>query len=214
LAEVCLLNSRENNVIALGAQGCGDTGGSQARLPLSQRDDDELMVLAREGVEAAFDQLIRRHQGRGLLIAQKYLGGAEGAKDAVQNAFIQLYRYVPRYKPQGQFKAYLYRIILNQCRMTARSGRTRQRLTDQLPAPVPSQASSEEAVLARERAKQTERAVAQLSVKLRAVVVLRYSAGLTHPEIASQLGIPLSTVKSRLFEAFKQLRRTLGGSLA
>lgn len=175
-----------------------------------ERDDDELMLLARAGVRSAFDTLVRRHQGRVIETAKKQLGSVDMAKDAAQNAFVELYRYVPKYDPQGKLKPLLYRILLNQCRMAHRSRRrffdARQRLAHE-PEPPPELPDAD--LIARERRRQVERALLVLSPKLREVVVLRYTGELSHEEIARALDIPIGTVKSRLFEGVRKLRRPL-----
>lgn len=81
------------------------------------KSDDELMLLARDGMSPAFDPLIRRHQSMVFRIAMKYLGKENDAKDVTQNSFVEVHRYLRSYKPQGKFVSYLGRIVLNQCKM-------------------------------------------------------------------------------------------------
>lgn len=184
-------------------------GPSDARAR-DERDDDELMLLARAGVRSAFDTLVRRHQGRAIETAKKQLGSLDMAKDAAQNTFVELYRYVPRYNPQGKLKPLLYRILLNQCRMVHRSRRrffdAKQRMAHE-PERAPELPDAE--LIARERRRQIERALLVLSPKLREVVILRYTGELSYEEIAKALDIPLGTVKSRLFEGVRKLRGRL-----
>ncbi len=171
------------------------------------RDDDDWMLLARNGRPGAFDELVKRHQAAALAVAYRYLGQPDAAKDAAQNAFVEIYRRLPDYRPQGRFRAYLHRILLNQCRMAARSRGIRRRLDERLahgeeaPAALP-----DEQILARERQRQVERALLALSDKLRSVVVLHFSGELSHGEIADALGIKVGTVKSRLNAALVRLR--------
>ena len=82
--------------------------------------DDALMGLARQKTEA-FDTLVRRHQQMVYRISVKFLGNATDAKDVTQNSFVELYRYLDRYEPRGRFVSFLGRIVLNQCKMAARS---------------------------------------------------------------------------------------------
>src|SRR5947208_14184020 len=85
------------------------------------RSDDDLMLLARGGMMDAFDELVRRHQGRVLRVAARRLARRELAPDVAQNAFLDLYRALPRYQPRGRFEAYLFRAVVNQCRMAERA---------------------------------------------------------------------------------------------
>src|SRR6185436_8991121 len=85
--------------------------------PATARSDDELMVAARAGDRGAFDALVRRHQARILGYARKFFGHEALAHDLAQDVFVDLYRAVPRYRPEGHFTTYLYRVALNRCRM-------------------------------------------------------------------------------------------------
>jgi RNA polymerase sigma factor (sigma-70 family) len=186
---------------------------------LAPRTDDELMLLARGGIMEAFDQLVRRHQTRVLRVAARRLADREMAPDVAQCAFLDLYRALPRYQARGRFQAYLFRAVLNQCRMAERAARTERR---HRPRPVGAvdpdlaaqqvaalDSSAETRVLERERDRDLERAVARLSERLRDVISLRYAAALGYNEIAETLGIPVGTVKRRLFDAVEKLRRLM-----
>jgi RNA polymerase sigma-70 factor (ECF subfamily) len=178
---------------------------------LAARSDDELLLLTRSGRTEAFDVLVRRHQASALRLAARFLGSAAAARDACQNAFLELFRALPRYRPQGSFVFYLRRILLNQCRMLSRSTTLRERAAEQLAAePAPSSVTPDELLLERERQRNIERATAQLSVKLREVVALRYAGGHSLDEVAKILEVPIGTVKSRLSTAMKQLEQELG----
>jgi RNA polymerase sigma-70 factor (ECF subfamily) len=178
--------------------------------PLESRTDDELMLLARGGLDAAFDAIVRRHQARALRVAARYLGRIALAPDAVQNTFLEIYRSLPGYRPLGRFPAYLYRILVNQCRIAHRSARVEMRALDRVLAgssEVDTRAHDE--ILLREQRRELERALGALSEKLRAVVLLRFSAGLSMGEIADALDVPLGTVKRRLFDALQKLHDAL-----
>src|SRR5439155_784457 len=90
--------------------------------------DDDLMRLAGGGTPEAFDVLVRRHQLQVLRLAARQLGRVATVADVAQNAFIAVYRALPRYEGRGRFAAYLYRTVLNECRMARRSDRTRARV--------------------------------------------------------------------------------------
>jgi len=174
---------------------------------LDLRSDDELMLLARGGSGAAFDTLVRRHQARVLSVAARRLGRPALAADAAQNAFIEVYRTLPRYQARGRFRAFFYQILLNQCRMLERSRRSEERVFETVldAHPLP----PEDEILAREWRREVEVALGGLSHKLRDVILLRYSADLGYAEIAEALGVPIGTVKRRLFDGLAQLRRRL-----
>jgi RNA polymerase sigma factor (sigma-70 family) len=177
---------------------------------VAARDDDDWMLLARSGRPGAFDELVKRHQASVLAVAYRYLGQREAAKDAAQNTFVEVYRRLADYRPQGRFRAYLHRILLNQCRMTVRSRGIRRRFQERLEREEEDAAAlPDEQILARERQRQVERALLRLSEKLRAVVVLHFSGELSHADIAEALDIKVGTVKSRLSAALVLLREEL-----
>lgn len=171
--------------------------------PLTARADDELMLLARGGMQTAFEVLVRRHQARMLRIAMRYTGDATLAQDVAQSAFLELFRSCDRYQSRDRFVGYLCRIVINQCRMATRAARTRRQHVMQASADVSQDA---DAILQRERRRDLQRAVDRLSEKLRLVVVLRYGGELELTEIADTLELPLGTVKRRLFDAMAKLR--------
>jgi len=180
----------------------------EAAVPLEGRDDDDLMLLARGGANRAFAALVRRHQTRVLRVAGRMLDRRpQTAADVVQNTFLEIYRVLPRYQPRGQFRSYLFRVLLNQCRMAQRAARTEAR--NRPVAEPPTEAPHEAQLLQRERERNVEAALGRLSPKLRDVVLLRYSGDLSYDEVATTLAVPLGTVKRRLFDAMKQLRELM-----
>ena len=111
---------------------------------------------------------------------------------------------------RGRFPSYFYRVLLNQCAMVRRSALVEARAALVMPAaPAEAAATQETAILARERERDVEAALARLSAKLRDVVVLRYSGALRYDEIADVLHVPVGTVKRRLFDALEKLRQEL-----
>ena len=185
-------------------------GGAPGEGPAPEsRTDDELLLLARGGVDEAFDVLVRRHQARVLRMAGRLLGRSALAPDVAQNAFLEIYRGLSRYQAQGKFPAYLYRVLLNQCRIAARSAKRAGAVVDEVPAP-PGDRTGESLILARERQREVDAALLRLTEKLRTVVVLRHAAGLSYDEIAETLDLPLGTVKRRLFDAMEKLRSLIG----
>lgn len=176
--------------------------------PAEGESDDELMLLARGGAADAFEALVRRHQDRALRIAARYVGDAAG--DVVQEAFLDIYRALPRYRAQGKFLAYLHRVLLNQCRMAFRADGSRNSALRRASTDVePPAGTARDLILREERRKDVDRAVRRLGRKVREVVILRFAGELSYQEIAEVLAIPLGTVKSRLFFGLRKLARDL-----
>jgi RNA polymerase sigma-70 factor, ECF subfamily len=183
-------------------------GGS----PLADRDDDQLMLLVAGGLRAAFDALVLRHRRRVLRVAARYVRSPGLAHDVTQNTFLALYRAAPRYQPRGTFTSFLYRTLLNECRMVRRASVSHERLLTEVsvqPVEAIDHVTAEARILARERERRVQRALDRLSEKLRVIVVLRYSGDLSYQEIADVVDVPLGTVKRRLFDALDRLRELL-----
>lgn len=161
------------------------------------------MQLAREGEDSAFDELVRRYQLELLRVAARHLGSSALAPDLAQNTFLQVYAALDRYEARGMFRAYLHRVLLNQCRMARRSAQISLRALERSEF---ERSSDESHILEREKSRDLERALNRLSEKLRDVVVLRYCSDLDYEEIAQALAVPIGTVKRRLFDAMAKLR--------
>lgn len=186
---------------------------AKAPRALVERDDDDLMLLARGGANAAFDEIVRRYQRRVLRIAAKYVGSASEALDVAQATFLELFRALPGYRARGKLSAYLYRIAINQCRMACRSRarRVEQSLAAASSLPSPEETRPDDEILAREKRREIDSALAELNNKLRDVVALRFAGELSYREIAEVLDIPVGTVKSRLAAALERLAHILEG---
>jgi RNA polymerase sigma-70 factor (ECF subfamily) len=205
-------------ILAFAARpAAGSTAASDATHPAPaepEHSDDDWMILARSGRPGAFDTLVRRYQGRAVSVAYRYLGQRDLAMDVAQNTFLDIYRRLGEYRPSGKFRAYFHRVLLNQCRMAARSRRIRARFQERLIIAEPDEVTGslpDEQILARERQRRLEVGLLRLSEKLRSVVVLQFSGDLSQAEIADALDIKVGTVKSRLSAALVALREDLTG---
>ena len=179
---------------------------------MGELSDDELMLLARGGVDEAFDVLVRRHQAGLLKVAAKLLGRVDLARDAAQRAFFEVYRYLGQYQARGKFRQFLYQVLMNQCRMVGREVQRDKKLQARVAAePAENADLPDERILARERRRELEQFLNKLSKKLRVVLVLRFAGGLSYQEIGEILELPVGTVKSRLFSGLEKLRKLMKG---
>lgn len=179
---------------------------------VEDRADDALMLMVRAGVDRAFEVLVRRHQRMVLGTAVKYLFDPNIAEDIAQNSFVDLLRCVPFYRPDGKFRAFLAKIVINNCRMANRRARSekskRQRLFG-VAGEAEVQGCESGAVEQRERQRLLNAAMQRISPKLREVLILRYGADFSLKEIGDTLGIRIGTVKSRLFSGVEKLAEVL-----
>lgn len=168
------------------------------------------------GDEKAFEELVRRYQESTLNACFRFLRNSEDAKDAAQEIFIQVYRALPRLKPQAKFSTLLYRMIINHCLNVQRSRRRKRWLSlfssqdANLTARIADPDGDPDARLeALEKQRNVQRALEALKEDLRNVVVLHRYQGLSYAEIADVLQVSVATVESRLFRAKKQLVKLL-----
>jgi RNA polymerase sigma-70 factor (ECF subfamily) len=177
--------------------------------------DEELVAAFQDGDATAFDQLVRRWDRRIHGAIYRVVGADEDARDLCQEAFLKAYRGLGTFKREARFSSWLYQIALNVCRdrLRRRKGRFAVSLDDlddsadvRLRATSP---SPFQLVEARDLSRMVASAMATLTADEREVIVLKEYQGLTFPEIAETLEVPLSTVKTRLYRGLAQLRHRL-----
>jgi RNA polymerase sigma-70 factor, ECF subfamily len=170
-------------------------------------DDRDLIARAQQGDRQAFTELVTRHQAGVVSLAYRMCGDLRLAEDAAQEAFVRVWQNINSYKPQYAFRSWLYRIAANAALDALRRerppvGLDSVSLAD--PGETPEQSAEQD-----QRAAQVRRAIAQLSLPLRMVLILREYQELTYQEIADALDIPVGTVMSRLNSARALLRKEL-----
>jgi RNA polymerase sigma-70 factor (ECF subfamily) len=178
-----------------------------AAMSEAQQHERALVLAAQRGEEAAFAELVRLHQRRAYVVARAIVGTHEDAEDAVQDGFLHAYRALDRFLPDQAFGAWLHRIVANAALdlMRRRKVRAAEELPETVAAPF---RDPGEADHLRDRLRD---ALALLSDRQRAVIVLHDVEGYKHAEIGGMLGIPEGTARSDLHHARALLRRTLGG---
>ncbi len=178
-------------------------------LPDAEVTDTDLVERARSGEPAAFAPLVRRHAPIARRMAVLWGAGAD-ADDVVQEAFVKAYAALPRFRTDGNFRAWLLSIVRNETRNVLR-GRGRRAARDALAAgPVEGFVDdAETATTAALRRQGLAAGVRGLPPRFREVVACRYLLELSEAETAAALGIPHGTVKSRLRRGLDLLRAGL-----
>jgi len=180
--------------------------------------DEQIVEQARGGEPEAFGELVRRWERKIFSLSYGMLGSAEDARDATQETFLAAYRNLQGFRGESKVSSWLHRIAVNQCISRQRRVRVRPEtgLEDETEAAgerflsTPEHASPAHRAEKKQRREAVRKAVSTLPPELREVVVLKEFEDLTFQEIADALQIPLSTVKSRLYTALRQLRLRLG----
>jgi RNA polymerase sigma-70 factor, ECF subfamily len=178
--------------------------------------DEQLVELAVGRDPEAFGEIVRRWERKIFALCFGMLGREDDAGDAAQEAFIAAYRNLRNFRGEARVSSWLHRIAVNQCLTIKRRQKTRaeDHIGDEDDAEARTFIASPKASPAG-TAEQTERmqlvrqAVTALPSDLRQVIVMKEFEEMTFQEISDTLELPLSTVKSRLYTALKQLKMRL-----
>jgi RNA polymerase sigma factor (sigma-70 family) len=175
-------------------------------------DEASLVVRAKHGDAAAYEELVRMHQAIAFRIALVAAGDRGDAEEAVQDGFVKAYRALGRFREHAPFRPWLLRIVANEARNRRRSAGRRAGLALRSAAAASGDAapSPEAAVLSHARRDELLAALGELDQRDRDVLVHRFLLELGEEETAAALGVRRGTVKSRTSRALERLRAVLG----
>jgi RNA polymerase sigma factor (sigma-70 family) len=170
------------------------------------------------GQEAAFEAVMRKHNGRLFRVARAILKDDAEAEDALQDAYLEAYKHMAEFRGDAQLSTWLTRIVVNQSLMRLRRQR-RERVVvpfdhhgereQEVEVPDEKAEPPSSAALRGEVRRLLEQRIDQLPVAFRTVFVMREVEDMTVEETAACLGIPPATVRTRLFRARALLRAAL-----
>jgi RNA polymerase sigma-70 factor, ECF subfamily len=190
-------------------------GGPDRRSRLYPQDDELLVEQVRKGTQSAFSALVQRHQGAIYSLCYRMTGDPQEAEDLAQEAFLRLYRSLGSFRPGTRLRPWFHRIAVNVCLDALRKRREATVPLEALlqmesqPRAASREEMPEEAYLSQEVRAEVQRALLKLPGDYRAALVLRYLEDLSYQEVAEVLGVPVSTVETRLFRAKKMLATVL-----
>lgn len=172
--------------------------------------DDVLVVRARDGERAAFDELVRRHFARVYALLFRLVGNHEDAEDLAQECFVRAWSALPRVRDTSGLAAWFARIAIHLAHDLHRVRGRRGPLAPALepaaaPTPEPSEAMSDREVLRR-----LNEAIERLPWRLRVALTLRVFEGLDYDEIARTSGVTTTTARTHVMKARRLLARWLG----
>jgi RNA polymerase sigma factor (sigma-70 family) len=166
---------------------------------------------ARSGDLGAFGELVRRFQDMAYAAAYAFLGDHHQAQDAAQDAFIAALTDLPKLREPAAFPGWFRQIVLRQCGRQARA-RARAALPLALAAQVADAAANPGRLAeAREAEAAVRAAIAALPEHERLATALYYVGDYSQAEVAAFLGVPVTTVKKRLFAARRRLKERMLG---
>lgn len=188
-------------------------------IPVTQqvRRDEDLVAQAQAGDEAAFTELVHRHESRVYTLALKMLHNPADAEDVLQETFISVLRGLPQFRGDSAFSTWLYRIAYNATLMKLRKFSSLVPLDEALESDeseMPRELTDwthdpESALVNQETRIEMQAAVDTLSTPLRSVFVLRDVDGLSTEQTAAVLQVSEQVVKTRLHRARMILRNKL-----
>jgi RNA polymerase sigma-70 factor (ECF subfamily) len=180
--------------------------------------DTELVLRALAGREDGFEELVRRYQRPIVAYVYRMVGDYDSALDLAQEVFIKVYNSLGRYRPEFKFSTWIYRIAHNAAiDHLRRQGASRTEEIEiegeggsTFEKPLASKSPTPEQETERgERRAEIEEVVGLLPPAYRELIVLRHSHDLSYDEIAEVTGLPLGTVKNRIFRAREAMRELL-----
>jgi RNA polymerase sigma-70 factor (ECF subfamily) len=192
---------------------------------MSERDvDAELVARVQRGDKRAFDLLVLKYQRKIMRLLSRMVRDPSEIEDVAQESFIKAYRALPQFRGESAFYTWLYRIAIN----TARNWQVANGRRPSTPNAIETEdgetfspidnltdISTPESLLASRQIVETvNAAIHTLPEDLRTAIVLREIEGMSYEDIASSMGCPIGTVRSRIFRAREaiaaQLRPVLG----
>ena len=186
---------------------------------LSSVDEAQLVAQSREGDSAAFNELVRRYEGKIFRLAMHVTQNREDAEDVLQETFLKAYEHLDQFKGDSKFYTWIVRIAVNQALMKLRRRKTDKSVSldetidtgeDTVTREVAAWDEDPEQRFSREELGGIlDSAVQSLEPLYRSVFVLRDVEELSTEETAEVLGLSIPAVKSRLLRARLQLREKL-----
>jgi RNA polymerase sigma-70 factor (ECF subfamily) len=173
-----------------------------------------LIERATAGDKAAFEQIMIHSQQRVMAMSWRILGNEADARDASQEVFLRVYKYLGRFKQDQDFFGWVYRITVNVCRDMLKK---RQHESDRFGSfaadsseevlEIPfEQVDAEQTLIQAQRRELISRAIATLPFKERASIVLRDVEGFSTDEVARVLKSSSTTVRSQISSARRKIR--------
>jgi RNA polymerase sigma-70 factor (ECF subfamily) len=202
-----------------------DQQAKLSRAVVIAAEEAALVERLRRGEGSAFEELLRQHGGRALAVARRLLGNEEDARDAVQDAFLSVFRAIDRFDGHAALGTWLHRIVVNACltRLRSRRRHPERPIEDLLPTfledghqahPARSWHDPHSSLAHQELRELVRSRIDQLPEDYRNVLLLRDIEELDTQETADLLGITPGAVKTRLHRARQALRTLLEPSFS
>jgi RNA polymerase sigma-70 factor (ECF subfamily) len=190
-------------------------------MPAGNPDETALLIALRAGDDVAYELLVTTYGGRLLAVARRILRNEEDARDALQEAFLQAFRALPRFEGSSRISTWLHRIVVNAALMKIRSKKARPE--DSIEPLLPTfqedghatvefrawDGGAEELLQRTETRRLVHACIDRLPATYRTILILRDIEEMDTAEVAAKLGITPNAVKIRLHRARQALRQLM-----
>ncbi|MBV9226738.1 MAG: sigma-70 family RNA polymerase sigma factor [Acidobacteriaceae bacterium] len=185
-------------------------------------DEHALIRAAQRGDSDAFEQLVRSYDGSVLRMALNLLHSEEDARDVYQEAFLRVYRNLPKFRFDCSFSTWLYRIVANLCLDQIRKRKVRREEASSVPTGdgefdrfqfLPEERADvdpQRQLMSSEVNSRIQQVLNQLTARERLVFEMRHFQGLRLRAIGEALGVTEEAAKNCLFRATQKMRTALG----
>jgi RNA polymerase sigma-70 factor (ECF subfamily) len=184
--------------------------------------DQEVVARARNGLEAAYRELIGRYQRPVISLIYRLVRDRELAEDLTQDTFVKVLNAIDRYDPKHKFSSWIFKIAHNTAIDQLRKkepitlsldGSPHAETSEEIEAssftPVATDETPEEYTASREIGHEIEGALAELRPEYRSAIILWHVEGRPYEEIAEIMELPLGTVKTFIHRARNELKQRL-----
>lgn len=178
---------------------------------MADQEENEIIKKAMKGNHEAFRLIVSQNQSLAYSVAFRFLGSAEDAEDVVQEAFVRVWKHLPKYRFDVKLSTWLYRIVVNLCLDVLKSSQRKQQ-KDNVEMNEKwsfNNSTADREVHARELHALIQEAASELTPKQKAVFILRDLEGLLVEEVCSMLSMSAGNVKSNLYYARQQMGEKL-----
>lgn len=178
--------------------------------------DNDIIQFVLDGDTRAYAQLVDRHKEKAMTLAMRMLRNRHDAEEAIQDAFVRAFRALPGFERKASFSTWFYRIVFNVCSSVLRKrGDTRmfsidEENEDEMKQELPSDDDEPDIELeSREFSVIARREIEMMEERYSAILTMFFLQEMTYEEIIEITGLPLGTVKNRLFRARMLLRNAV-----
>ncbi|MBI4115623.1 MAG: sigma-70 family RNA polymerase sigma factor [Candidatus Omnitrophica bacterium] len=181
------------------------------------KSDLDLVIEAREGKEAAYSELVRRHMEKAVQLASIAVGNYEDAKDVSQEAFVKAYHGLKKFEMKSKFSTWFYRILMNTAQDFVRKRNWKRfliwkeesKMEEFFERRESAVASPKVRVLQKELGEHIARAIKNLPFKQQWVFTLRFMEGFSIQEISESVQVSEGTVKATLHFAIQKFKKEI-----